>query len=152
MPKAFVFAVVSAAVTVIMATTGCAYLLLGSCGLYGCPRLLVTSLPPRDNPLALALSTPTDRDRVEAVLNGVINAQSGMAATTPCAEAAVAGCRYTFLVQNEQSGPPASPMKVGCFLLDVAVEARSRGGARLGPLKISPTACPAAIPPVRRAE
>lgn len=152
MPKTFIFAVVSAAVTVVMATTGCAYLLFGSCGWHGCPRLLVTSLPPRDNPLALALSRPTDRDRVEAVLNAVINAQSGVPAHTPCAEAAVAGCRYSILVQNEQVGPPASPMRVGCFLVDAAVEARSRGGARIGPLKFSPMTCPAAIPPVRPAE
>jgi len=152
MPKALVFAAVSAAVTVVMATTGCAYLLLGRCGMYDCSRLQVTSLPPRDNPLAQALSTPTDGDRVEPTLNAVIDAQSGVPATTPCAEAAVAGCRYSILLQTRQVGPLTSPMDVSCFLLDATVEARSRGGARIGALKYSLTTCPAAIPPVRLAE
>ncbi len=152
MGKAYIFAVVSAAVTAIVATTGCAFLLFGPCGMYGCPRIYVTSLPPRDNPLALALSTPVEQDRVEPVLNAVVNAQSGVPANTSCAEAAVAGCRYGILLQMERRGPVTSPEKLGCSLLEVAVEARSRSGARIGPLRYRPTTCPVAIPPPRPPE
>jgi hypothetical protein len=145
MPKAYIFALVSAAVTAVMATTGCAYLLFGPSHLY------VTSLPPRDNPLASALSTPTDRGQVEPILNAFIAGQPVVPANTSCADAAVAGCRYRILLQQDQIGQVIR-LSSGCVLLDAHVEAGFRGGARIGMLKFSPTTCSAAIPPLRPPE
>jgi hypothetical protein len=147
-----VFAAVSVGLLAIIATTGCAYLLFGPCGMYGCPRNQVMSLPPRDNPLALALSTRTDQERVESILNAVVNAQSGAPANTSCAEAAVAGCRYSILLQTVRGSPTMVYEEKGCSLLEVAVEGRTRSGPRIGSLRYRPTTCPAAIPSNRPTE
>lgn len=146
-----IFAAVSAGVLAIVATTGCAWLLFGPCGMYGCPTIRVTSLPPRDNPLARALSTPTDRERVDSIPSAVVNAQSGMPASTACAEAAVAGCRYSIPLQTKRVHVGMNEL-VGCSFLDVAVEARTRGGPRIASLGYRPMTCPAAIPSDRPAE
>jgi len=149
-PRSFMpmFAIVSAGVLAIVATTGCAWLLFGPCGMYGCPRTYVTSLPPRDNPLALALSTPMDQERVESTLSAVVKAQSGVPANTPCAEAAVPGCRYSILLQMKRYNVTAPGAQVWCSLLAVVVEAR----ARIRPLIYHPAACPDAIPSNHPAE
>ena len=120
--------------------------------MYGCPRTQVTSLPPRDNPLALALSTATDQQQVGPILSAVINAQSGASANSSCAEAAVAGCLYSILLQVGRASPVMPFEKQGCSLLEVTVERSARGGPRIGRLEYRPTTCPAAIPSDRPAE
>jgi hypothetical protein len=141
-----VFAAVSVGVLAIVATTGCAWLLFGPCGMYGCPRTYVKSLPPRDNPLALALERSVEQNGIEAVLNAVVNAQSGMPADTPCAQAAVAGCHYSILLQMDRLPIYNLNERPWCSLLAVTVEVRARAGPRIGTLIYHPTTCPAAIP------
>ena len=145
-----VFLAVSAGVLAIVAATGCAWL-MSSNTTYGGARTQVTSLLPRDNPLALALSTPTDQERVGSILNAVVNAHSGVPANTPCSEAPVAGCRYTIPLQTTRVHVGKTE-NAGCSLLEVIVEARAGAGRRISPPVYRPMTCPAAIPSGRPTE
>jgi hypothetical protein len=113
--------IVSAAITIVVATTGCAYLLFGRCGLYGCPYTQLRSLPPRDNPLAQILERPAKREEVESRLNAGVRGQIGAPASSPCDQAAVGGCRYSILVEEERVSFGAPNQRIQCQLLDIAV-------------------------------
>jgi len=119
------FAAVSAGVLALIATTGCAWM-FGPCGLSGCPQgIQYMSLPPRDNPLALALATPTDGQQVFSVLSAAVSAQSGESANALCSEAAVAGCRYDIAVRTKRVYVGRIE-DAGCSVLKVTVA----GGGR----------------------
>ena len=119
-------AAVSAGMMVIVASTGCAYLLFGPCGMYGCPVVEVTSLPPQDNPLARRLAQRTALERVESPLTDVVQAQYGLLehrwpAEPQCEWVAAVGCRYRVPVREQRVSWSGQAEEMGCYILDVAV-------------------------------
>jgi len=100
-----VFATVSGAVALVMALTGCVWLLtLGRCSdLYTCSDTEVVSQPPRNDPLSAALATPVRFEDVARQLTAFV--RSGLAsdnrssAEPSCDSAPSVGCRYTIVLK-----------------------------------------------------
>ena len=100
-----IFAVISGCLAVVLALTGCSWLLFGNpCGMYGCPDEEIVSVPPRDNPLSRALATPVPAHDLAKHLNGVVWAEYealGRRWPSPaqCESIPSEGCRYVFVVR-----------------------------------------------------
>jgi len=102
---------------------GCHVLMVFPCLALVC-RLTVSSLPPRDNPLSLALGHATDIEKIESALTAAVRKQDGtLGSQWPapgCVQFAAVGCRYSIATETSRQEGFSSKSR-GCGLLDVAV-------------------------------